>query len=128
MQAKKGGATMANPQKRRASAKGQRPKHTPQRMCISCREKTAKRTLIRIVRTPEGSVEIDSTGKKNGRGAYLCDDPACWNKALDTNSLDRALKTTINDETIQAFRRHAATFPPTATQAAAVETPEGINS
>src|SRR5690242_6949713 len=92
--------------------KGPRPKHVPQRMCVSCRERSAKRTLVRIVRTPEGAVEIDSTGKRNGRGAYLCDDPACWDRALRTGALANALKTTIDPTAVAMLRGHAATLAP----------------
>ncbi len=63
---------------------GPRPKHVPQRMCVACREHDAKRGLIRIVRTPEGPVGLDPTGKRNGRGAYLCHNPACWERALSS--------------------------------------------
>ena len=56
-----------------------------------------KRRLTRLVRTAEGSVVIDLTGKKNGRGAYLCDQPACWDKALNSNVLNQALKTNISE-------------------------------
>ena len=90
---------------------GPRPKHVPQRMCVACREHDAKRGLIRIVRTPEGPVEIDPTGKRNGRGAYLCHDPACWERALrggGAGPLARALNTTIDDDAVAALRRHAA--------------------
>jgi predicted RNA-binding protein YlxR (DUF448 family) len=84
-------------------------------MCVSCRDRSAKRTLVRIVRTPEGVVEIDPTGRRNGRGAYLCDDPACWERALRSDTLARALNTTIDAETLDMLRRHAATLaPPTA--------------
>ncbi|MGH2535687.1 MAG: RNase P modulator RnpM [Thermomicrobiales bacterium] len=86
----------------------------PQRMCVSCRERSAKRALIRLVRTPEGSVEVDPTGKRNGRGAYLCDDPACWERALSSGRLAQALKTTIDGETLQTLRRFAAELPPKA--------------
>ncbi len=92
--------------------KGPRPKHIPQRMCVACRERSAKRTLIRIVRTPEGRVEHDPTGRKNGRGAYLCDDPACWDRALRSDLLARALKTTIDEEALGRLRAYAATLPP----------------
>jgi predicted RNA-binding protein YlxR (DUF448 family) len=91
--------------------KGPRPKHVPQRMCIACRERDTKRGLHRIVRTPEGMVEPDPTGRRNGRGAYLCEQAACWEKALATGLLARALNVTINNETIEALRRHAATLP-----------------
>jgi len=91
--------------------KGPRPRHVPQRTCISCREQSAKRVLTRIVRTPERYVLIDATGKLNGRGAYLCDDPQCWERALTSNTLAHALKTEINAETAERLRRHAATLP-----------------
>jgi predicted RNA-binding protein YlxR (DUF448 family) len=94
--------------------KGPRPKHIPQRMCVSCRERSAKRTLVRIVRTPEGTIEVDPTGKRNGRGAYLCDDPACWGRALKSGSLAHALKTTIDTDTSNALARHAAGMKPVA--------------
>ena len=54
------------------------------RMCVACREHDAKRALVRIVRTTEGTVEIDPTGRRNGRGAYLCHQPACWERAIRT--------------------------------------------
>ena len=91
--------------------KGPRPKHVPQRMCIACREHDTKRGLHRIVRTPEGMVEPDPSGRRNGRGAYLCEQAACWEKALATGLLARALNVTISIETIEALRRHAATLP-----------------
>src|SRR5687768_3824750 len=94
--------------------KGPRPKHIPQRMCVSCRERSAKRTLVRIVRTPESAVEIDLTGKRNGRGAYLCDDPACWERALRSEALANALKTTIDPTAVAMLRSHAATLSPVA--------------
>ncbi|MDM8529345.1 YlxR family protein, partial [Anaerolineales bacterium HSG24] len=53
-------------------------KHQPQRICIACRQKIDKRLLLRIVRTPEGEFIVDPTGKVNGRGAYICQQPACW--------------------------------------------------
>lgn len=96
----------------RGRAKGPRPKHVPQRMCISCRQHDAKRGLIRIVRTPEGAVEIDPTGRRNGRGAYLCHQAACWEKALGSGLLSRALNIghEIDAETVELLRRHAATL------------------
>src|SRR5262245_27352659 len=96
------------------SRKGPRPKHVPQRMCVSCRERLAKRTLVRIVRTPEGAVEIDPTGKRNGRGAYRCDDPWCWERALRTGALANALKTTLDPTAVAMLRDHAATLTPVA--------------
>src|SRR6187455_1859521 len=72
--------------------KGPRPKHIPQRMCIACRRSDTKRELTRLVRDAEGHVTIDPTGKRAGRGAYLCHDPACWEQALKRRGLERALR------------------------------------
>lgn len=91
--------------------KGPRPKHVPQRMCVSCRDRSSKRTLTRVVRTPEGPVVVDPTGKLNGRGAYLCDNKRCWERAITTNILAHALKTEIDADTATELRRHAAELP-----------------
>ena len=72
-------------------------KHVPVRTCVVCRQKDAKRTLTRLVRTIDG-VQIDPTGKLNGRGAYVCDDPACWERIVKTSILNRALKMNITDQ------------------------------
>ncbi len=69
-------------------------KHIPQRTCIACRKTTAKKELMRIVRTPE-HVQYDPTGKAQGRGAYLHNSRACWERALK-GGLARALKTEIS--------------------------------
>jgi len=61
-------------------------------MCIACREMRAKNDLMRVVRTEEGTLVLDRTGKRNGRGAYLCRDAACLNKAIKTRALERALE------------------------------------
>ena len=79
-----------------------RPKHVPQRTCVACRNKYDKRQITRIVRTTpnddgETSVVIDITGKRNGRGAYLCDNPTCWQNAIKRNMLNIALKTELTD-------------------------------
>jgi predicted RNA-binding protein YlxR (DUF448 family) len=81
-------------------------KHVPQRTCIGCRERHPKREMVRIVRTPDGGVEIDETGKKSGRGAYLCRHQDCWEMALRQDRLEHALKTSLTDEeraTLQEF-------------------------
>jgi predicted RNA-binding protein YlxR (DUF448 family) len=98
--------------------KGLRPKHVPQRMCIACRGHDAKRGLYRIVRSPEGEVEPDPTGRRNGRGAYLCGQAACWEKALASGLLARALNVEIDTETLDRLRRYAATLPLEASTAA----------
>src|SRR5690349_25149761 len=76
---------------------GGKQKHIPLRTCIVCRETSAKRTLVRLVRTADEGVLIDPTGKRNGRGAYLCDKPDCWQRALNTDVLEKALRTTLTE-------------------------------
>ncbi|MCA9983014.1 MAG: YlxR family protein [Anaerolineales bacterium] len=75
-----------------------RPKHIPQRTCVVCREKYDKRQLTRIVNTAEDGVVIDLSGKRNGRGAYLCAKAACWAAAAQGKALDQALKTVLTQE------------------------------
>ncbi len=66
-------------------------KHVAQRTCLACRKVQDKRELIRLVRTPEGNIEIDSIGKKAGRGAYLCRALDCWERGLKDDRLEYAL-------------------------------------
>ena len=73
-------------------------KKIPQRQCMGCRERREKRAMIRVVRTPEGEVTLDFSGKKNGRGAYLCPNPDCLKKAIRSKALDRSLEVTIPQE------------------------------
>jgi predicted RNA-binding protein YlxR (DUF448 family) len=75
-----------------------RQKRQPQRTCVVCREAKDKRELIRIVRTPEGKVVLDPTGKANGRGAYLCRQTDCLEKGLRKGRLAQALKITLSTE------------------------------
>src|ERR1700681_2331359 len=80
-------------------ARGSRPRHVPQRTCVVCRQTSAKRQLVRVVRTPDGGVTIDPSGKLSGRGAYLCDSPACWQTAgKHHGALSRALKVEVIPE------------------------------
>lgn len=72
-------------------------KHVPVRTCVVCRERDNKRTLTRVVRTEHG-VQVDPSGKMNGRGAYLCDRESCWERAVSTDVLSRALRTTLTAE------------------------------
>ena len=89
------------------SEKSQRRKHIPQRTCIACRTVRPKRELVRIVRTPEGVVAVDETGKHNGRGAYLCRQRNCWETALARRQLERALKVTLTAEAEARLRKYA---------------------
>ena len=76
----------------------QKPRKIPQRQCVGCREMKEKKALLRIVRTPEGQILLDGTGKKSGRGVYVCPDPECLRKARKSRGLERALETTIPAE------------------------------
>ena len=73
-------------------------KKKPQRQCTGCGEMRDKSDLIRVIRTPEDKIEVDFTGKKNGRGAYLCNNPDCLAKARKRKSLERSLKMAIPAE------------------------------
>ncbi|MCI6277421.1 MAG: YlxR family protein [Clostridium sp.] len=76
----------------------------PQRMCNGCMEMKPKKELIRIVKSPEGEVSIDLTGKKPGRGAYICKNSECLEKAFKTKKLSRSLETPISEEVFEALR------------------------
>lgn len=80
-------------------------KKIPMRMCVSCREMLPKKELRRVVRTPEGEVVLDTTGRKNGRGAYLCTNPECLKKAIKTRALERALGAPLSQETAESLER-----------------------
>ena len=73
-------------------------KKIPQRQCMGCRERKAKKELIRVVRTPEGQVCLDFSGKLNGRGAYLCPSAGCLQKARKAKSLERSLEVAIPED------------------------------
>ena len=81
------------------------PKKIPQRQCMGCRERRAKREMIRVVRSPEGNVSLDFGGKMNGRGAYICPDPECLKKAIRSKALDRSLEVTIPEEVYARLNR-----------------------
>ena len=83
-------------------------KHIPQRTCVVCRETNAKRTLTRIVRTTGEGVQMDLSGKQNGRGAYLCNQLSCWQNAVESNVLEKALRTTLTPDDRQRLREAMA--------------------
>ncbi|MGM9647278.1 MAG: RNase P modulator RnpM [Eubacteriales bacterium] len=70
----------------------------PERRCLGCMESFPKKDLIRVVRTPEGNVELDFVGKKSGRGAYICKNSACFKKARKAGRFERNLECAIPDE------------------------------
>ncbi len=76
----------------------QKPKKVPQRQCLGCREMKDKKALIRVVRSPEGEISLDFKGKKPGRGAYVCPDPACLAKVRKSRALERAFESAIPAE------------------------------
>ena len=84
-------------------------KKIPQRQCMGCRERKAKRDMIRVVRTTDGSVTLDFGGKLNGRGAYVCPDPECLKKAQRSKALDRSLEVTIPEEVYQRLAKEMET-------------------
>lgn len=97
-------------------------KHIPQRTCIVCRAVKSKRELARVVRTLENRVEADPTGKKSGRGAYLCRQRECWQTALDHPArLVNALKleSLVSNEDLARLREFATTLPSRPTESAA---------
>ena len=73
-------------------------KKVPLRKCTGCGEMKPKKELVRVVKTPEGEISLDPTGKMNGRGAYLCKDPQCLRKAQKSKRIEKALSCTVPDE------------------------------
>jgi predicted RNA-binding protein YlxR (DUF448 family) len=86
-------------------------KLVPQRTCVACRRVRPARELIRVVRLPCGTVELDVAGKKPGRGAYLCPTRACWDAALSKELVGQALRTKIPREQREALRQHRESLP-----------------
>jgi len=81
----------------------------PMRMCLGCQQMHPKKELIRIVRTPEGIVEIDPTGKKNGRGAYLCPQVNCLQNASKTHRLQKAFGINVAPEFFESLEQKLIT-------------------
>jgi uncharacterized protein len=82
-----------------------KPRKTPLRKCVACQQMMPKRELIRVVKTPTGELLIDLTGKKAGRGAYLCGKQSCFKLAKKSRALDRALKATVSPEIYDALEQ-----------------------
>lgn len=79
-------------------------KKQPERMCLGCREQKNKNELCRVVRDKEGAVSVDATGKKSGRGAYVCRNITCIERALKTKAFERALSVYISEDTAKLLR------------------------
>ena len=75
------------------------------RQCVGCREMKGKKEMLRIIKTPEGEILLDATGKKNGRGAYICQDRECLKKAVRTKGLERSLKTAVPEDVIKNLEK-----------------------
>ena len=82
----------------------------PLRTCVGCRQSRTKKELIRVVRTPEGELVLDATGRKNGRGAYLCRNTECLQKAKQNRGLSRSLNTDIPEEIYDDLEKELRNF------------------
>ena len=80
----------------------------PVRMCAGCREGRPKKELVRVVRSPEGEVSVDLTGKKSGRGAYICPSAECLTRARKSRALERSLECAISDEVYERLEGEIA--------------------
>ena len=83
-------------------------KKIPQRQCMGCRERKAKKEMIRVVRCTDGTVQLDFSGKVNGRGAYICPNLECLKKARKSQSLDRSLEVTIPQDVYDRLEKEMA--------------------
>lgn len=91
-----------------ARGTGPRPRKVPMRTCVGCRSVRPKRELVRIVRGPDGTVSVDATGKRPGRGAYICPTSECLEKARKGRQLERALDRALDEGLYQALAEQVA--------------------
>ena len=77
----------------------------PVRQCLGCNEHKPKSEMIRVVRSPEGEISLDTRGKKSGRGAYICYSVSCFNKARKSRRIERTLECTIPEEVYNEMER-----------------------
>jgi len=85
-------------------------KKGPLRQCIGCGEMKSKKEMIRVLKTADDTIEIDATGRRNGRGAYLCPSMDCWKKAVKSKGLERSLKMAIPKEVYEALEKEMEQF------------------
>ncbi|MEA4888525.1 MAG: YlxR family protein [Clostridiaceae bacterium] len=88
------------------------PKRIPQRMCVACRTMRPKRELIRLVITAAGEIALDPSGKKPGRGAYVCRNRKCLEQSIRGHKLDKGLKSHVNDAVIASLAAEMEALPP----------------
>ncbi len=82
----------------------------PMRQCTGCREMKNKKEMIRVLKTPEDAIVLDATGKKNGRGAYICFSKECLEKAMKSRGLERSLKASIPEEVYENLKKEFDTI------------------
>lgn len=80
-------------------------KKIPMRRCVGCYDSKPKKELLRVVRTTDGEIVLDFTGKQNGRGAYLCNNPMCFDKMVKGNKLSKEFETEVKKETYESLAR-----------------------
>ncbi|MBN1428430.1 MAG: YlxR family protein [Anaerolineae bacterium] len=95
-----------------AKHKAVRHKHIPQRSCAVCRQVCPKRELTRLVISPEAGIQVDTSGKAPGRGAYLCGNPVCWERAAHGEVLSKALRTNLTEQDRVRLSAHMAQLAP----------------
>ena len=88
-----------------------KPKKIPMRMCVGCREMKPKKELLRVVRSPEGEISFDLTGRKPGRGAYVCHSQECLLRAIKQRQLERTFSSPISDEIRDALAAQIKDIP-----------------
>ena len=88
-----------------------KPKKIPMRMCVGCREMKPKKELLRVVRSPEGEISFDLTGRKPGRGAYVCHSSECLLRAIKQKQLERTFSSPISDEVRDALSAQIVALP-----------------
>lgn len=79
-------------------------KKLPERMCVGCQKIRSKREMIRIVKSPDGEFSVDSTGKKSGRGAYICPNVDCLDAAIKGHKLEKSFRCSITDDTYEKLK------------------------
>lgn len=85
-------------------------KKVPFRVCAGCGQQRSKKEMVRVVKTPEGEITLDSTGKKNGRGAYICKSIDCLHKAIKVKGLERSLKANIPSQVVETLEKEMVAF------------------
>ena len=85
-------------------------KKVPMRKCVGCGEMKAKKELLRVLRTEEGEFVLDTTGRKNGRGAYVCVSRECFGKAVKNKGLERSFKQAIHKEVYERLEKEMEQF------------------